>query len=80
METSSYTQAEHIIAKFGGTTALSRALGHPYPTKVQGWKTRGRIPSQHHSPILAKAGEIGIELSPTDFFPELLEVDGGAAE
>ena len=67
------TQAERIIGKFGGLTALSRELGHRHCTTVQGWKERGLIPTQYHLPIIEKAREHGIDLTPADFFPELFE-------
>ena len=62
------TQAEHIIAQFGGISALAKVLGHKHPTTVQGWKARGWIPSRHQTEIFNKAREIGIDLKKDDFF------------
>lgn len=62
------TQAERIIGMFGGVTALSRALGHKYPTTVQGWKERGFIPSPQHETVLTAGRENNILVTPDDFF------------
>ncbi len=60
-------QAEHIISRFGGTTATARATGNPVTT-VQGWKKRGRIPAKQQ-PIVLHAGQaLDPPLSPADFF------------
>lgn len=60
--------AGRIIDRFGGLSALARLLGHKHPTTVQGWKERGFIPAKHQAAVLAKAREIGVELTPDDFF------------
>lgn len=65
------SQSEQIIAKFGGITALSRALGHKHPSTVQGWKERGFIPANRQEEVLGKAREAGVELAPEDFFREV---------
>lgn len=62
------TQAELIIGKFGGLTALAKALGHRHPTTVQGWKKRGFIPSSQMRAVLDAAQATGVELCPEDFF------------
>ena len=61
--------SENIIKKFGGLSALAKALGHSHPTTVQGWRDRGGIPARRQPDVLAKARELGIDLSPADFFP-----------
>jgi len=61
------TQAEHIISKFGGLTALAKALGHKHPSTVQGWKSRGFIPPRHYPAIRNAAERLGQELSANDF-------------
>jgi len=33
-----------IIDSYGGISSMARALGHAYPSTVQGWKARGAIP------------------------------------
>lgn len=33
-----------LVRRFGGLTAMARALGHAHPTTVQGWRERGAIP------------------------------------
>lgn len=62
------TQAERIIERFGGLTKLADALGHKFPTTVQGWKVRGRIPSSQQDAVLRAARERGLDLEPADFF------------
>jgi len=62
------TQAERIIARFGGLTKLARALGHEHPTTVQGWKKRGVIPARQQGKVLDAATANGVALEPADFF------------
>jgi hypothetical protein len=33
-----------LVRRFGGLSAMARALGHAHPTTVQGWRDRGTIP------------------------------------
>lgn len=33
-----------LVRRFGGLTAMARALGHSHPSTVQGWQQRGAIP------------------------------------
>jgi hypothetical protein len=42
-----------------GMTALATKLGHRWPTKVQGWKERGKIPIQHVPAVVAAAADLG---------------------
>lgn len=58
-----------IIEELGGVTALARALGHRWPTTVQGWKSRGVIPSRQVSAVLKAANTLGKPLSAADLFP-----------
>lgn len=60
------TQADYIIAKFGGLNALARATRKPLST-VQGWRERGSIPERRWKEILEAAQESGVEMCPTDF-------------
>ena len=62
------TQADHIIEKFGGLTALARLLGHKHPSTVQGWAQRGIIPARRQHELLDLAKERGIALRPEGFF------------
>lgn len=57
---------EPVIEMFGGITALARALGHKYPTTVQGWKKRGKIPEKQRASVLKAAKANGIELKSSD--------------
>lgn len=62
--------AERIINKFGGLTALANLLGHKFPTTVQYWKTAGFIPARQQQLVLKAARENDVELEPADFFEE----------
>ncbi|MCB9169563.1 MAG: helix-turn-helix domain-containing protein [Flavobacteriales bacterium] len=60
------SSAQLVIDKFGGQSALAKALGKTQST-VQHWAKTGIIPARRHASILKAAGEKGIDLSPTDF-------------
>lgn len=45
---------------------MARALGHKYPTTVQGWKSRKQIPADQQQNVLDAAGKI--KIGPADFF------------
>lgn len=63
-------RAAVIIEYLGGTSAVQRGLGHKYPTTVQGWKTRGKIPMEHVPALLKFAKRCRKPLTHTDFFPD----------
>lgn len=66
------TQADYIIQRFGGSSALAGALGRK-PSSVNEWKKRGYVPARYHSLILA----VGASLKPPLLFQEFLEdLDG----
>lgn len=65
------TQARYIADKFGGASALARALGHKHVTTVQHWLIRGYIPMWRRQEILAAAQEAGVDLTPEDFVRDL---------
>ena len=65
-----------IIQKFGGLSKMAEALGHEYPTKVQGWRDRNSIPSRHIPLIIEAATARGIALTLSDFF----DLSSSAAE
>ncbi|OHC74345.1 MAG: hypothetical protein A3G18_03020 [Rhodospirillales bacterium RIFCSPLOWO2_12_FULL_58_28] len=54
---------EGIIDKFGGMSAMSRAMGHKHPTTIQGWKDSGSIPYWRRGSVMAAVEEEGIILS-----------------
>lgn len=66
--------AEDIISRFGGAYALAKILNidvawvyrWTYPKSRRG--TGGRIPSEHHTTLLIKAPQLGVDLNPSDFF------------
>lgn len=62
------TQAEHVISKFATQEQLADALGCRQSV-IAGWKRRGFIPAQQQSRVLNAATVLGVELSPSDFFP-----------
>lgn len=68
------SQAEYLIGRFGGLTAMSRALGHRNPTTVQRWKESGTIPPKRYPEIL----DAGANLDPPLEQRELVETRGGA--
>lgn len=57
-----------IIDRFGGIVPAAKALGHKYPTTVQGWYERGWIPARQQKRVLDAAEQIGVVLTPADFF------------
>lgn len=73
------TQAQRIVAKFGGLTRLARALNHKHPTTVQGWLERGFVPAQRQQEVLDAAASAGIDLAPADFFMAEKPREGEAA-
>ena len=71
------TQANHVIAKFGGINATAKALGRT-PSSVQAWKKSGSISPWHWPSVLSAAHETGVPLSREDFVAHL-EPNGAAA-
>lgn len=67
------TQAERIIGKFRTQVRLAAALGC-HQSVIAGWKKRGFVPAQQQLKVLEAARQLGVELSPQDFF----EVDRAA--
>jgi len=65
------TQADHIIGKAGGVTALSRMLGHKHRTTVQGWEETGIIPLKNWIQIRRVLRGFGIRLTFNDFVRHL---------
>ncbi len=59
--------AERIISKFGGISAMTRTMGYDHASRIQGWKERGRIPTDIQPDVMAKAAELGIKLDWPDF-------------
>lgn len=66
MSAPSKTQAEKIIGKFGGLSALARMAGFAVTT-VQRWKESGRINPDYNERILSAAAANGIVLTLEDF-------------
>ncbi len=64
------TQAEYIIAKFGGVNAMARAT-RKTPSTVQGWRERGSIPERRWKEILEAAHSMGLKMEPDDFVAHL---------
>jgi hypothetical protein len=60
--------AERIIARFGGITALAKALGHRNPTTVQGWKERGFVPVRQIGAVVRAGQSLDPPLSHAEFF------------
>lgn len=60
------SQAEKIIEKFGGMSAMGRKAGFSVST-VQRWKESGRINPDYNDRILEAAAANGIVLTVEDF-------------
>ncbi len=58
--------AQRIISKFGGQTALAKALDRPQTT-VQYWARTGTIPAKWHQTIMDAATKASLSLSASDF-------------
>lgn len=61
------TQADYIVGRFGGTTALARALGLT-PSVVQGWRDRGVVPGARLAEVLAAGRSLDPPIDPAEFF------------
>ena len=58
-----------VFDKFGGTRPMANHLGEA-PSTVNDWKNAGRIPSTKQPGVLAKAEELGLEITAEDIvFP-----------
>lgn len=55
--------AAKIIEKFGGLSALAKALGHKNSSTVQGWKERGLIPQKKWGAVLEAAKRAKVRVS-----------------
>lgn len=53
-----------IIDRFGGLSAMAKALEHKHPTTVQGWKKSGKIPSWRIHEVMKAAEANNIKLPP----------------
>lgn len=67
------TQARYIADKFGGISALARALGHRNVTTVQYWIDRGHIPTHRYAEIIAASERVGADVTREDFVRHLPE-------
>ena len=63
------TYVSKIVQSFGGVRPMASALGRAVST-VHSWSARGSIPDDEKPVVLAKAAELGIDLTPADFFPQ----------
>ena len=61
---------DHVIEKFGGLHQMARALGHKWPTTVQGWRDRGTIPARHILSVVDAGKRVGLEFSTQDLLPQ----------
>lgn len=51
-----------IINQFGGITAATKIFGVKYPSVIQGWIKRNKIPDWRIELVREKAQELGISL------------------
>lgn len=77
------TQAERIVVKFGGQSALARALTETdpcrkrwQPSTVQQWEKYGYIPPRHWERVFRAARAVGAPLEPMDLIAHLVELLG----
>jgi hypothetical protein len=61
------SQADRIISRFGGQSALAKAIGTSQGT-IWGWKVRGFVPVRAQQRVMDAAARLGLDLSPDDFF------------
>lgn len=58
-----------LFDRFGGTRKMAAHLGES-PSTVQSWKTAGRVPAGKQPDVLAKAIELGLQITAEDIiFP-----------
>ncbi len=68
------TVAQRVIAKCGGPKVVADWLGitptsvHRMTYSKERGGTGGHIPARHMPVLLNKARQVGVDLSPTDFF------------
>jgi len=53
-------EIKFIVKQFGGLTEMTNILGLKYPSVIQGWIKRGKIPDWRISLVEEKAKELGI--------------------
>lgn len=61
------TQADYLIGRFGGMSAMARTLGI-VPTVVQGWRIRGHVPGKRLQSILEAGQALSPPLDESEFF------------
>ena len=64
--------AQNIIKKFGGQSALAQLIGKGQST-VQYWSKSGQIPAKWQSELINLAKEKGVNLTANDFLRDLIE-------
>jgi hypothetical protein len=69
------TQAQRVVAKFGGIEKLIEGTVHPYK-RVWNWLNAGTIPQRWWPQLLEEARALRVELQPSDFVAHLEEPAG----
>jgi hypothetical protein len=69
---------KHLFERFGGTTAVARALNLPVTT-VHSWVRRGRIPGTYLGDLVLAARRAGVELDPLELIPPRAAQTGSSA-
>src|ERR1700704_6673642 len=59
-------QAERVIRRFGGQSALAALLGKRQST-IEHWASTGRVPAQWQRPLMSLARQRGVILEAKDF-------------
>lgn len=72
------TYVDLIVERFGGVRAMARELRRPVST-VSSWQDRGSIPDAHKPDVLARSHDLGLGLTESDFFPQVVPPRSGEA-
>lgn len=70
---------DHLTRRFGNQTKLAEAAGISQPTVSERKKTNSLSHSQMRR-ILAVAPEMGVDIEPSDFFPEIVAGNDAAQD
>jgi len=70
MQQRSVRTVAELVRRFGGPTALARALGIS-PNAVSNWTAAGEVPERWHARLLALAVQRKVDWRPPDWPPDV---------